>query len=54
MTGYVQQATGFDQVQLADFMAKGMLLNVMASMDILESDAAWAVALREGCMGKKA
>jgi hypothetical protein len=35
-------------------MAKGMLLNVMASMDILDSKEAWAVSLREGCMGKKA
>lgn len=54
LTGFVQHATGFDQVELADFMAKGMLLNVMASMDILESTEPWAVALREGCMGKKA
>lgn len=53
LTVYIQQATGFDQVQLADFMAKGMLLNVMASMDILESVQPWAVALQEGCMGKK-
>lgn len=54
LTGYVQQVTGFDDEELADFMAKGMLLNVMASMDILDSNAPWAVALREGCMGKKA
>jgi AcrR family transcriptional regulator len=53
LTAYVQRATGFDDEQVALFMARGMLLNVMASMDILESDAAWAVALREGCMGKK-
>jgi AcrR family transcriptional regulator len=54
LTEYVQRATGFDNEQLARFMATGMLLNVMASMDILDSSAGWAVALREGCMAIKA
>ncbi len=36
---------------LAGFIAKGMLLNVMASMDVLESTEPWAVALRQGCIG---
>ena len=51
LTTYVQRATGFTDDQLARFMAKGMLINVMASMDVLESRDAWATALREGCMG---
>jgi AcrR family transcriptional regulator len=54
LTAYIRQVTGFDQVELADFMAKGMLLNVMASMDVLQSTEPWAVALQEGCMGKQA
>jgi AcrR family transcriptional regulator len=53
ITSYVQGATGFDDEQLAHFIAKGMLLNVMASMDILDSGDAWVSSLREGCMGAK-
>jgi AcrR family transcriptional regulator len=51
ITTFVQQATGFGQDDLAKFMAKGMLLNVMAAIDALESTDTWATMLREGCMG---
>ena len=51
ITMFVQQATGFGKDDLAKFMAKGMLLNVMASIDALESTDTWATMLREGCMG---
>jgi len=51
LTTFIQQATGFDKNDLAKFMAKGMLLNVMASIDALESTDPWATMLREGCMG---
>lgn len=50
LAAYIQEATGFDSVELAHFLAQGMLLNVMASMDVLESDEPWAAAIREGCM----
>jgi len=51
ITTFIQEATGFGKDDLAKFMAKGMLLNVMASIDALESTAPWATMLREGCMG---
>jgi AcrR family transcriptional regulator len=51
LTLFIQEVTGFNQDELAQFMAKGMLLNVMASMDALESTEHWATMLREGCMG---
>jgi AcrR family transcriptional regulator len=47
----IQLASGASPELLAAFVAKGMLLNVMASMDILSSEEPWAVALKEGCMG---
>lgn len=47
----IQLASGASPELLAAFVAKGMLLNVMASMDVLTSDEPWAVALKEGCMG---
>src|SRR6266516_2720165 len=34
---------------IADVFAKGMLLNVVASMDLLGSDRGWAQRLIEGC-----
>ena len=46
----IQVASGASPELLSRFVAKGMLLNVMASMDALESDEPWAVALREGCL----
>ena len=51
---YIRQQTGFTDAQLAQFMARGMLLNVMAAMDVLESDLPWVTLLREGCMGADA
>jgi AcrR family transcriptional regulator len=51
LTTFIQEATGFGKDDLAKFMAKGMLLNVMASIDALESTDPWATMLREGCMG---
>ena len=50
----IQAASNATPEQLARFVAKGMLLNVMASMDALESAEPWAVALREGCLGPTA
>lgn len=51
LTGYVREQTGFDEPTLARFMAKGMLLNVMASMDVLDATSGWAAALQRGCLG---
>jgi AcrR family transcriptional regulator len=51
LTSYIQAVTGATPGELAQFIGKGMLLNVMASMDVLESDEPWASTIREGCMG---
>lgn len=48
----VQEASSLSPDRLASFIGQGMLLNVMASMDLLESDEPWVVQLREGCIGK--
>ena len=50
LSAYIQGATGFTNVELAHFLAQGMLLNVMASMDVLDSVEPWAATIREGCM----
>jgi AcrR family transcriptional regulator len=52
LVGYIQTSTGTSPKELADFLGQGMLLNVMASMQVLDSDAEWAATIREGCMGK--
>jgi len=52
LLAYVQNATGDSPYELADFFGKGMLLNVMASMQALDSQAGWAATIREGCMSE--
>jgi AcrR family transcriptional regulator len=46
---YVERVSGLPSERVAHFFAKGMLLNVMASMDLLQADAGWARRLIEGC-----
>lgn len=48
----VQAATGASPEVLAGFVAKGMLLHVLAAMDVLYEDSglAWAERLKEGCL----
>jgi AcrR family transcriptional regulator len=46
---YAERVSGLPSERIAHFFAKGMLLNVIASMDLLESDEAWARLLVEGC-----
>ena len=46
---YVERVSGMPSERIAHFFAKGMLLNVIASMDLLEADAGWAQLLIEGC-----
>ena len=50
LTEYVAAVAGVETSRLATFMGRGMLLNVMASMDVLEATDGWADMLREGCM----
>lgn len=47
---FVEQASGVDSARLSRFLAHGMLLNVIASMDLLHADERWAQNLIEGCM----
>ena len=48
----IQGATGASSDVLAGFVAKGMLLNVLAAMDVLYEDSGlpWAERLKEGCL----
>jgi len=51
---YIEQATGAPAEDVSHFVAKGMLLNVMASMQVLNSTEPWAARIQEGCMGEPA
>ena len=46
---YVERVSGMPAERVAHFFAKGMLLNVMASMDLLKADEGWAERLIAGC-----
>jgi AcrR family transcriptional regulator len=46
---YVERVSGVPSEEVAHFFAKGMLLNVIASMDLLQAEEGWAVRLIEGC-----
>jgi AcrR family transcriptional regulator len=46
---YVERVSGQPGERIAHFFAKGMLLNVMASMDLLRAPEGWAERLIEGC-----
>jgi AcrR family transcriptional regulator len=46
---YVERVGGVPGDRVAHFFAKGMLLNVIASMDLLNADAGWAQRLLDGC-----
>jgi AcrR family transcriptional regulator len=47
---WVERVAGVDPARLSQFFAKGMLLNVIASMDLLQSEEPWARRLLDGCM----
>ncbi len=48
----IQAATGASPEVLSGFVAQGMLLNVLAAMDVLYTDSGlpWAERLKEGCL----
>ena len=46
---YVERVSGLPPDRVSRFFAKGMLLNVMASLDLLGADEGWAKRLVEGC-----
>ena len=47
---YVERISGADADRVRDFFAFGMLLNVFASMDLLNQDAPWAKRLLEASL----
>ena len=46
---FVEQASGVDDDTLSQFFARGMLINVVASMDLLDADEAWAKKVLAFC-----
>jgi AcrR family transcriptional regulator len=46
---YVERVAELPPDRVSHFFAKGMLLNVVASMDLLGADEGWAQRLIEGC-----
>jgi AcrR family transcriptional regulator len=46
---YAERVSGLPPDQVSHFFAKGMLLNVIASMDLLGADEGWAQRLVDGC-----
>jgi AcrR family transcriptional regulator len=46
---YVERVSGLPSERVSHFFAKGMLLNVIASMDLLGANEGWAERLIEGC-----
>ena len=50
LVGYVEQVSGAEPERIRDFFAFGMLLNVFASMDLLDQKAPWAKRLLDACL----
>jgi AcrR family transcriptional regulator len=46
---YVERVSGADADRIRDFMAMGMLLNVVSAMDLLHDDEGWARRLLDAC-----
>ena len=49
IVAYVERVSGLPPEEVTRFFAVGMLLNVMASMDLWESPEAWSQRLLAGC-----
>ena len=50
LVDYVERVSGADPKRVRDFFAFGMLLNVFASMDLLDHPAPWAKRLLDSCL----
>jgi AcrR family transcriptional regulator len=46
---FVEAQSGVSRKRISEFFAKGMLINVIAAMDLGSSQARWARQLIEGC-----
>jgi AcrR family transcriptional regulator len=49
LVSYVERVSGADEATIAAFFAKGMLMNVLASMELADPTEPWAIRLLEGC-----
>jgi AcrR family transcriptional regulator len=49
LVDFAASVSGADAELLSQFFGQGMLLNVLASMQVLDADDAWAQTLLEGC-----
>ena len=49
IVAYVERVSGLPEEEVTRFFAVGMLMNVMASMDLWESPEAWSARLLAGC-----
>jgi AcrR family transcriptional regulator len=49
IVAYVERVSGLPEEEVTQFFAVGMLMNVMASMDLWESPEAWSERLLAGC-----
>jgi hypothetical protein len=47
---FVERVSGAEPDRIRDFFAFGMLLNVFASMDLLDQKAPWAKKLLDACL----
>ena len=50
LVDHVERVSGADAARVRDFFAFGMLLNVFASMDLLDRPGPWAKRLLDSCM----
>ncbi len=49
LVDFVERASGVDPVRLSEFFARGMLINVIASIDLLDAKEPWARKLLAFC-----
>jgi len=49
LVAYAQRVSGLPAVEISRFFATGMLLNVLASMQVMTDPEPWAQQLLEGC-----
>jgi len=52
IVAYVERVSGLPEEQVTQFFAVGMLLNVLASMDMYEKPEEWSARLLAGCKGE--
>jgi AcrR family transcriptional regulator len=50
IVSYVERVSGAEQARISAWFGHGMLLNVIASMDLLNLDEPWAERLVTGCL----